>query len=424
MNDTLSSQGIVPANDSHAFRSLKHRNYRYYFFAQLLSLTGSWTQTTALMWLAYSAEGQSLWPSLIAALQVLPGFFLGPWGGILSDRYPRKKLIIITQILFLFQSLGLFFAVFYGFTSPLILIAFSLLWGIINAIDFPARLSFLVEMVGMPDLFNAVALNSLQFNLARLAGPAIGALLLSNYGPEACFLVNTFSYLLLILALGMMNQATMFQEPSLRTNASLFDGLKFILARSDLVLVISIAGGMALLGWPLLALLPGFVEKELGLGQEAYGTLLSGVGGGALTSALILATLGNKASKGISQSLGMLLAGAGLFTLGISNSIFFALPCAVLFGAGMILFFATSQGLVQLGAGTTHRGLVLGIWSMMLCSMVPLGNFLAGPLADIFTVRCVMLTQAVLIWILLMLFIILKIRRNPNRIRLASNKAL
>jgi hypothetical protein len=107
-------------------------------------------------------------------------------------------------------------------------------------------------MVGMQDLFNAVALNSLQFNLARLAGPAIGALLLTNYGPEACFLVNTFSYLILILALGMMNQATMFQEPSQRNNASLFDGIKFILARSDLVLVISIAGGMALLGWPLL----------------------------------------------------------------------------------------------------------------------------------------------------------------------------
>ena len=208
----------------------------------------------------------------------------------------------------------------------------------------------------------------------------------------------------------MMNQATMFQEPSQRNNASLFDGIKFILARSDLVLVISIAGGMALLGWPLLALLPGFVEKELALGQEAYGTLLSGVGGGALTSALILAILGNKASKGISQALGMLLAGVGLFTLGVSNSMLFALPSTVLFGAGMILFFATSQGLVQLGAGNTHRGLVLGVWSMMLCSMVPMGNFLAGPLADFFTVRHVMLSQAVLIWILLMLFVLIKIR--------------
>ena len=393
-----------------AFCSLKHRNYRYYFFAQLLSLTGSWTQTTALMWLSYSSEQQSLWPSLIAALQVLPGCFLGPLGGRLADQYPRKKLILITQILFLLQSLSLFLAVYLGFTSPYILLCFSLLWGVINAIDLPARLTFLVEMVGMHDLFNAVALNSLQFNLARLAGPAIGALLLTTYGPEACFLLNTISYLILILALVLMNQATMFQEPSQRNSASLSDGLKYILARSDLVLVISIAGGMALLGWPLLALLPGFVEKELTLGQEAYGTLLSGVGGGALTSALILAILGNKASKGISQALGMLLAGVGLFTLGVSNSMLFALPSTILFGAGMILFFATSQGLVQLGAGNTHRGLVLGVWSMMLCSMVPMGNFLAGPLADLFTVRHVMLSQAVLIWILLMLFVLIKTR--------------
>ncbi|NBY02383.1 MAG: MFS transporter, partial [Planctomycetes bacterium] len=224
MSEPVLAQSPDNQSKSGAFCSLKHTNYRYYFFAQLLSLTGSWTQTTALMWLAYSAEQQSVWPSLIAALQVLPGCFLGPLGGRLADQYPRKKLILITQVLFLLQSLGLFFAVFLGFTSPYILLCFSLLWGLINAIDLPARLTFLVEMVSMRDLFNAVALNSLQFNLARLSGPAIGALLLANYGPEACFLLNTFSYLILILALGLMNQATMFQEPSQRNNASLFDG--------------------------------------------------------------------------------------------------------------------------------------------------------------------------------------------------------
>ena len=414
MSEPATPQDHSSIENRGAFCSLKHRNYSYYFFAQLLSLTGSWTQTTALMWLSYSADQQSIWPSLIAALQVLPGFFLGPLGGRLADKYPRKKLILITQVMFSLQSLGLFLAVYSGFTSPIILLSFSLLWGVINAIDLPARLTFLVEMVGMRDLFNAVALNSLQFNLARLAGPAIGALLLSNLGPEACFLANTFSYMILILALGLMNQSTMFQEPAIRNNASLTEGFKFILARSDLVLVISIAGGMALLGWPLLALLPGFVEKELALGHEAYGTLLSGVGGGALSSALLLAIFGNNAPKGITQALGMMLAGAGLFTLGISKTMFFALPCSILFGAGMILFFATSQGLVQLGAGNTHRGLVLGVWSMMLCSMVPLGNFLAGPLADLTSVRHVMLSQAILIWILLLLFVIVKTRQATN----------
>jgi MFS family permease len=216
------------------------------------------------MWLSYSADQQSIWPSLIAALQVLPGFFLGPLGGRLADKYPRKKLILITQVMFSLQSLGLFLAVYSGFTSPIILLSFSLLWGMINAIDLPARLTFLVEMVGMRDLFNAVALNSLQFNLARLAGPAIGALLLSNLGPEACFLANTFSYMILILALGMMNQSTMFQEPAIRNNASLTEGFKFILARSGVG--DKHCGGYGFTGLAIARLIARVCRKRTGIG--------------------------------------------------------------------------------------------------------------------------------------------------------------
>ena len=407
----MSDSANVPSG---AFVSLRHPNYRYYFFAQLLSLTGSWTQTTALMWLAYSAENYSSWPSLIAALQVLPGTFLGPWGGNLADRLPRKKLIIFTQCMFFLQSIGLLAASFHGHTAPWILMLFSLLWGVINALDLPARLAFLIEMVGKKDLFNAVALNSLQFNLARLMGPAIGAYLLTWYGPTWCFAVNASSYLILLLALFAMQPSAMFLEKPPEVKPGLLDGFRYLLGKPDLVLIISTAGGMAVLGWPLLGLLPAYASQELAMGQEAYGSLLSGVGGGALGAALLLAWKGAKFSKGLMQATGMLVASIGLLLLSIAGSFGQALPCSILFGSGMILFFATSQGMVQLGAGDNHRGLVLGVWSMMLCTAVPLGNFIAGPLADIFPLRNILVGMAFLMGLLLFTFLLIKTRMKRS----------
>ena len=392
------------------FSALNHTNYRYYFFSQLLSLTGSWSQTTAMMWLSYQEGQQSIWPALIAAMQVLPGFFLGPWGGSLADRFPRRPLILVTQSLFLVQSMILFWGASAGFASPGFLIALAAVWGIINAIDLPARLSFLVELVGKEDLFNAVALNSLQFNLARLAGPAIGALLLHHWGPEACFLFNAATFPFFLLALLAMKLDPPVIPPAGVSANSWKDGWRFLFSRPDLVRVLWVAGFMALLGWPLLSLFPAYVEKSFTLGKEAYGTLLSCVGGGALLAALSLAWLGNKAPRARSQALGMLLAGFSLIWLSLCGSFSQAIPGALFFGAGMIFFFATSQGMMQLGAADAHRGFVLGIWSMLLCGAVPLGNFLAGPLADRVPMRWVLAGQGVGIWLVLLVFVALKRR--------------
>jgi len=171
---------------------------------------------------------------------------------------------------------------------------------------------------------------------------------------------------------------------------------------------------MAVLGWPLLGLLPAYAQKELAMGQEAYGSLLSGVGGGALSAALLLAWKGAKFSKGLMQSIGMLVASLGLLFLAIAGTFGQALPCSILFGSGMILFFATRQGMVQLGAGDNHRGLVLGVWSMMLCTAVPLGNFIAGPLADIFPLRNILVGMAFLMGLLLVTFLLVKTRMKRS----------
>src|SRR5439155_3381906 len=143
-----------------SFRSLRHRNYRLYFIGQLISLTGTWMQTTALTWLAYDLTHQSKWPALISAAQMLPTLFLGVWGGLLADRWPKRSLILLTQFLFLVLAVALAILVVAGAVQPWQLLLIALGNGLVQAIDLPARLAFVMDMVGRDDLMNAVALNS------------------------------------------------------------------------------------------------------------------------------------------------------------------------------------------------------------------------------------------------------------------------
>src|SRR5262249_49342211 len=165
-----------------------HRNYRLFFLGQIVSVFGSWVQLTALMWLAFQLTGTSRWPALVAAAQLIPGFLLGAWGGALADRLPRPGLIFQTQLLLLLLALALAGLAFAGVATVWHLLVISTASGVVNAVDLPARLAFLVDMVGKEDLVNAVALNSLLFNVARAAGPALGSWLLPHGGPAACVL--------------------------------------------------------------------------------------------------------------------------------------------------------------------------------------------------------------------------------------------
>src|SRR6266849_7124323 len=190
---------------STTFRSLRHRNYRLYFFGQLISLMGTWMQNTALSWLAYEITGQSKWPAFISAAQILPTFLLGPWGGALADRWPKRPLIFWMQAAFLVLALLLAWLVLHGAVQPWQLLLVTAATGLVTAIDLPARLSFVMDMVGRDDLTNAVALNSLLFNSARAFGSLLAGWLMIRFGAGECFLINAVSYLFVLLALSKMD---------------------------------------------------------------------------------------------------------------------------------------------------------------------------------------------------------------------------
>ncbi len=364
------------------FRALRHRNYRLFFVGQSVSLVGSWVQMTALMWLAFDLTGTSRWPALVAAVQLAPAFLLGAWGGVLADCVPKRALVFQTQAALLLLALVLAGLVLAGAATVWHLLAISAAIGVVNAVDLPTRLAFLVEMVGREDLVNAVALNSLLFNVARAAGPALGALLLPVWGAGACFLLNAVSYVAVLAALARMRVAEPAATPERPSGwRALVAGFRFVAGHPRLGLLLPMTGAMALFGWPLLALLPALAHR-LGAGGGGYSSMLSAIGVGALAAALLVATFGSMRRRRAFLAAGVLVAAAGLAALSVVPTLPLAVCCCGLVGCGLILFFATSQSVFQLAAGDHNRGRVMGIYSIVLSGANPLGNLLAGPAAD------------------------------------------
>jgi MFS family permease len=364
------------------FRALRHRNYRLYFAGQLVSLTGSWVQAAALTWLAYELTGQSSFTGLVTAAQVLPMLALSVWGGSLADRLPRRSLIFLSQSGLLVLALSLAAMVALDAVTPAGLLVVSLLIGVVNAIDTPARLAFVMDMVGRDDLMNAVALNSMVFNVARALGPAVGAWLLEYIDLAGCFLVNGLTFVALLGALLAMRLPPWADPRVEAEEGSQLDGFRHLAKQPTLILLLFLAGSVAFFGWPVLALLPAFADRRLGVGSAGYSLMLSAIGAGALVGALGVATFGTPERRRWALGFGVFLGAASLVGLGFAGSLPVAALCCGLFGCGLILFFATGQATMQLGAGEHNRGRVMGIWLMVLAGAQPAGNLVAGAGAD------------------------------------------
>lgn len=393
------------------FRSLRHRDYRLYFFGQMVSLTGSWMQTTALMWLAWEMTHQARWSAFIMAAIVGPTLLFGAWGGSLADRIPKRRLILRTQLGFCASALILTACVLFDVITPWLLLALMLLHGSIQAIDLPTRLAWVPDLVPREDLINAVALNSLLFNVARTLGPALAGVGLAFAGPAACFLLNAVSYLAVILALSLMSErADAAGAPKARDSTG-----GFTIVRSDRVLRVAmlLAGLVAVGGWPTLSLLPAFAERVLHQDEKGYALLLSCLGVGALIGAAVTATFARESRQNLLMLVGVTCVSAMLAALSQVRDFHAALAFSVVFGFGMILFFSTGQSIVQMRARPAQRGKVMGIWAMIMSGGTPIGNVVFGPLADSIGVDLVLLVQAALMSIVVAVLAAICIRARP-----------
>lgn len=391
------------------FQALRHRNYRLFFFGQLVSLVGTWMQWTAMMWLAYQLTHQSTWPAWVAAALLWPTFLLGPWSGALADRFPKRTLLFWTQVALLCNALVLTELVLAGAISPGLLIAVGLVGGLVQAVDLPTRLAFVMDMVGREDVANAVALNSLLFNSARFLGPLVAGVMLATLGPAACFLLNAVSFLAVLAALLMIDVGRQRPEAPPHGSGALGSGFAYLWERPQLLTVVLVAGTTALSGWPFQSLLPALAEQVAaveGLKGYSYSLMLSSTGFGALVAALTVATFGSNERRRWIIVLGVLLVGLGLVGLSHARLLATAMACCALIGFGLVLCFASSQATLQLSSEPHNRGQLMGIWAMTLTGSVPLGNQVIGPAADHWGVPAVLAVQgafcalaAVTIWL-------------------------
>jgi MFS family permease len=378
------------------FRSLRHRNYRFYFFGQMISLVGTWMQTTVVLWLAFELTRQSKWPSLIVAAGVVPTFVFGAWGGSLADRMPKRSLIFVTQAIFTVLAFLLAGLVGFGAITPWLLLAVTAATGIVTAIDLPARLAFVIDMVGREDLMNAVALNSLLFNVARALGPAVGGLMLVWLGAWPCFFLNGLSYLAVLWALAQMDiHGATPRRSGERSTQSLWSGFSYMARHREIAFLTLVAGAAAFCAWPSQALMPAFAAHRLNAMAQGYSWLLTATGFGALTAAWVVATFGSIESRTRLIAIGVCLVTIALLGLSLSTFLLLALCCCAFLGFGLILLLSTTQSVIQLSAGEHNRGQIMGIWAMVLSGAVPLGNLLAGAAADLWTEPVILFTQGV-----------------------------
>jgi MFS family permease len=376
------------------FRSLAHRNYRIYFFGQLVSFTGSWIQTTALMWLAYDLTNDPGWPAYLLVAQVGPTLLVGPLGGAVADRFSKRRVILATQVAFMLNAAALAAFVALDWTTPMLLLAMQAIGGLIQAIDLPARLAVVTELVPREDVVNAVGLNSLLFNSARAVGPAIagtiflavdawraagGPVPIGRTGAFACFAINAASYFAVLRALSRIRLPDRTDGPT--ETGSFWSGFRYLAVHRGLSALVGITGLFCVFAWPILTLLPPYTKLVLGRAEGTYSLLLSSFGGGALVGALVTATYGSIERRGPFLILGATTGGLGLFTLVTVSTFAPAILACVLLGFGMVLYLSTGQSTLQTSVPNAVRGRALAIWAMMLSASSLPGHLIAGEMA-------------------------------------------
>lgn len=364
------------------FSALRYPNYRLWFAGQLASLVGSWMQTTAQGFLVYELTHSPAYLGYVGFANGVPSWLFMLYGGVVSDRLPRRKLLIMTQSASMVLAFILTFLTASGMIQPWHILILAFGTGVVVAFDAPARHSFVLEMVGRDDLSNAVALNSTMFNLATAIGPAVAGLLYVAAGPSWCFGINGISFLAVIAALLMMRLPPPTPRRPASALADLREGIVYAFRHPVIRLLILIALVISLFGMSFVILIPAWAVNVLHGDAGTNGILQSARGAGSLLGALSIASLGRFRFKGKLLIFGMFLF--PLFMCGFAAARWLPLAVAaiVLTGWSVMLQYNMLNTLIQSQVADELRGRVMGIYTLTFFGSVPLGALLAGQIAE------------------------------------------
>lgn len=372
----------------HTFMSLRHRNYRLWFWGQMVSLFGTWMQVTAQGFLIYELTGSPAQLGYVGFAAGLPSWFFMPLGGVIADRVRRRTLLLITQTSMMALAFVLAALAFLNIVQPWQIVLLAFLLGIVNGFDAPARHAFVPDMVGREDLTNAIALNSTIFNSATAIGPAVAGITYALVGPAWCFMINGVSFLAVIAALWRMKLQPLEKEPS-RSSAfhDLREGFRYVLGHPMIRTLITLIVVTSLFGVSFAILLPAWAVKVLGGDATTNGWLQSARGIGALIGALIIASLGRFECKGRLLTFGSFFFPIFVFVFSFVR--YLPLSLVVLMGAGIanIFIFNLANSLVQMLVRDELRGRVMGIYSLTFFGFLPVGSLWIGTMAERFGER-------------------------------------
>lgn len=380
--------GSAPRAPRHlavVFRAFTSRNYRLYFSGLFVSMTGSWMQSIAMSWLIYRLTHKPFLLGLVAFLAQAPALFLNPLAGVLADRFSKRRIIALTQSLAALQALALAVLTFTDLIRPSHIVALSLFLGLVMPFDVTARQSFVLDVVGRKEyLGNAIALNSVMFNLARFLGPALAGILTAWAGEELCFLANALSYGAALAALWALRIHP--QPPSLTRLHFLHDlrqGLCYAWTYQPVRILVLLTAFISIVALPYHTLLPIFAHKILGGGARTLGFLNSGVGLGALAGALYLASRTSSATLAPLVTAATALLGSGLVAFSFSRSLPLSLAVMPLVGLGILLQLAATNTLLQTFTDDHHRGRVVSLYTTAMMGLVPYGCLIHGGMAHL-----------------------------------------
>jgi len=371
------------ARSSHTLRSLRHRNYRLYYVGQLVSLHGTRMQLVAQSWLVYRLTESSLMLGLVSAAAMLPSLVLGLVGGVLADRLPRRRLLIFAQGVAMAQALTLGVLTLSGAVAAWHVMALAFALGAVQAIEIPARYSFIAGLVPREDLPNAVALNSSMFHLARFVAPPIAGVLVGVVGEGAVFMLNAVTFMAVIFALRAIRPADGDEQSDAHTGPKrLRDGLVYAWSDRTIRGALSVVAVLSLLGSSAAVLMPVFAADVFNAGAESLGLLLGALGVGALAGALRLAQ--RRSSAGLGTIIVRAAAAAGLVVTAFAfvPTVWIALLILPFAGFTITTAMASSNALIQLAVPDALRGRVMSLYSVSLHGMMPLGALAVGAAAE------------------------------------------
>ncbi len=364
--------------------ALRSRNYRLFFAGQGISLIGTWMTQLSTVWIVYQLTNSALMLGLVGFASQIPSFLLAPIGGLIADRYNRHRLLVITQVLAMSQSLALAVFTLTGTINISLLLGLGIVQGLINVVDAPVRQTFVNDMIERPeDLMSAIALNSSMFTGARLIGPAIAGVIIAQFGAGYCFLIDGFSYIAVIIGLLLMNLKP--QAPVLNTMnplQRLQEGFQYAfqsLPIRSILMMMSLFSLMVVSGSTLM---PIFATQILHGDAHTLGFLLAASGMGALSGGLYMNTRSTVLGLGKVFAYAPILCGVGLSAFALSSTLWLSIPAIMLVGLGSILHLSGGNTILQTIVEDDKRGRVMSLFTMSVLGIAPFGSLLAGSLAN------------------------------------------